>query len=140
MLPNIGTHRLSEVWNYSTVLFMSPQFYYVLHLAGILLVFLAYGLLIGRALLRSDNSGVRRLGAIASGIGLLLILVSGFALLAKLDFGWPAWALIKMAVWLGLGGMVAAINRRPQLGQLWFWVLIILGLIAVLSVYLKPTF
>ncbi len=117
---------------------MSVQFYYVMHLAGIVLVFLAYGLLVGRAMARSEDATIRTLGAIASGVGLIFILVSGFGLLGKLQYGWPLWSFIKMFIWLGLGGMIAVINRMPHLGRIWFWVIVLLGFIAVLTAYMKP--
>ena len=117
---------------------MSVQFYYVMHLTGILPVFTAYGLLIARSMLGSSEPAPRKLGAIASGVGLVLILISGFALLAKLGFGWPLWSFIKMGVWLLLGGLIVGVNRAPQLSRIWFWVVITLGFVAVFSVYLKP--
>lgn len=119
---------------------MSPQFYNVLHITGVILVFLAYGLLIARGALRSDDPGVRKLGGIASGVGLLLILVSGFGLLAKFSYGFPAWVIAKIVIWVVLGGMITALNRAPHLSRLWFWVIFLLGLLAVLSAYLRPTF
>lgn len=118
---------------------MSPTFYHILHVSGALLIFLAYGLLIGRAMLRSEDTSVKKLGAIVSGVGLLLMLASGFGLIAKLHYSYTApWLLIKMAAWLGLGGMIAAINRAPHLSRIWFWAIFILGWIAVLSVYVRP--
>jgi uncharacterized membrane protein SirB2 len=119
---------------------MSPQFYYVLHLTGVLLVFLSFGLLVARAMLgQTEETSVRKLGAIASGVGLLLLLVSGFGLLSKVYANeFYPWVIIKLVAWLALGGMTAFVNRKPQLGRIWFWIVLILGLIAVLSAYLKP--
>jgi hypothetical protein len=118
---------------------MSPVFYHVLHVFGALMVFLAYGLLIGRGILGSDSKPLRKLGAMLSGTGLLLILVGGFGLLTKLyDTQFHLWVIIKIAVWLALGGLIALINRKPGLGQFWYWVTLILGLIAVIAVYVKP--
>lgn len=114
--------------------------YYLLHLLGILLVFSGYGVLIARGLLGSDSRALRKFGAMTSGIGALAILIGGFGLIAKLpyaDYTLP-WVLIKFAVWLALGAMLAVINRKPQLGQVWFWTILVLGLIAVWAAYYKP--
>lgn len=117
---------------------MSYQFYQVLHLVGILMVFLAYGGMIVRSATGSDNKGIRLLGAITSGIGLLLILVGGFGLLARTEFGWPTWVLVKIIIWFVLGGMIAVINRKPEVSQFSWWITILLGVAAILLVVLKP--
>lgn len=119
---------------------MSSQFYYVMHLCGVLLVFLGFGLLVARAMLgASDDTGVRKLGAISSGVGLLLLAIGGFGLLARVyQNQFYPWVIIKIVLWFALGGMTAFINRKPQLGRIWFWVIFLLGLLAVLTAYLKP--
>jgi hypothetical protein len=117
---------------------MPHQFYQIIHLTGIFMVFLAYGGLIVRSATGSDNKGVRRLGAMTSGIGLLLTLVGGFGLLARLNYGWPGWILVKLGIWIALGAMIVLINRKPQLSQILWWSTIILGLVALLMVVLKP--
>ena len=102
------------------------------------MVFLAYGGLIVRSATGSDNAGIRRLGGITSGLGLLLTLVGGFGLLAKLNYGWPVWVIVKLVIWLILGAMIVLINRKPQLSQILWWTTILLGLVALLMVVLKP--
>lgn len=117
---------------------MSPVVYHIIHVFGALLVFLAYGLLIARAMLGSDSVELRKIGAKLSGAGLLLLLVGGFGLLAKLyDNTFHPWVIVKLLVWVALGGMIALINRKPQLGQLWYWLTLLLGLIAIVAVYTK---
>ena len=61
---------------------MDPNFYQVLHIVGISMVFLGYGALLARSMAAPENVSVRKLGSITSGIGLLLILVAGFSLVA----------------------------------------------------------
>ena len=117
---------------------MSPLFYKVLHLTGIFMLFIAYGGLIVRAIYAPDDRSIRRLGAITSGIGLLLLLVSGFGLIAKLQYGWPVWVFVKMGIWLALGAMMTAINRKPTYAQSWWWVTIILGILAAIVGLYKP--
>lgn len=116
---------------------MNPQIYQVLHLVGILMVFLGYGALLARSMAAPDNVSVRKLGSITSGIGLLLILVAGFAMISKLGYSFTEpWLIVKMVVWLALGGLIVLINRKPQLATLLWWLLIALGAVAALMVYI----
>lgn len=117
---------------------MPIQFYQILHVFGAFMIMLAYGGLIVRSALKQDSPGVRRMGAITSGIGLLLMLVSGFALLHKLQYGFPAWAIFKMVLWAVLGGLIVFINRKPEQAQSLWYTTLLLGLVATLLVYLKP--
>ena len=115
---------------------MSHQIYQILHILGILMVFLGYGALLGRALAGSDCPRLKKMGSITSGIGLLLILVAGFGLIAKLGYNYSeTWIWIKLAVWVALGGMIVAINRKPCCAPKIWWVLLALGTIAIAAVY-----
>ena len=117
---------------------MSYEFYKILHLIGVILVFLSFGGLIVRGFAGDENPGVRRLGAITNGVGLLLILVGGFGIVAKLRLGFPAWVVGKMIIWLVLGGMIAMINRFPKKGHVLWWVTALLGAAAVVLAVVKP--
>lgn len=117
---------------------MKQQLYQILHLTGVFMVFLAYGGLIIRSALGSDHKGIRRMGAITSGIGLVLMLVGGFGLVAVMDLGFPIWVIVKSVIWVLLGGMIVAINRLPRLAQDLWWSTLVLGVIALLMVVLKP--
>ena len=76
---------------------------------------------------------------IAFVIGLLVILVAGFGLKAKLQIvNWPGWLIAKLIIWLVLGALLAVINRKPSAGlPLWILV-IILGAAAAYLVQYKP--
>ena len=52
------------------------------------MVFTGYGALLGRALSGSDCPSTKKLGSITSGIGLVLILVAGFGLIARLGYSY----------------------------------------------------
>lgn len=118
---------------------MNPLVYYSIHIFGVVLVFMSYGMLIARGMLDTDNKSLRKFGAIMSGIGLFLILLGGFGLLARVYANqWHPWVIIKLITWVVLGGMIALINRKPQMGKVWFYSILILGLINILSAYFKP--
>ena len=115
---------------------MDPNFYQVLHIIGISMVFLGYGALLARSMAAPDNVSVRKLGSITSGIGLTLILVAGFGLISKLGHSFTdTWILVKFVIWLALGGLIVLINRKPQLAMLLWFLLIALGATAAIMVY-----
>ena len=115
---------------------MPANFYSLLHLIGVLMVFIGNGSLIGLAISKVENPEVKKLGAITSGIGLVLLLVAGFSLIAKLGYSYTStWIVVKMIIWLLLGSLVAFINRKPEWAKLLWWITLLLGLIAVLMVY-----
>lgn len=115
---------------------MDPNFYQVLHLVGISMVFLGYGALLARSMAAPENVSVRKLGSITSGIGLLVIFVAGFGLISKLGHSFTdTWVLVKFVIWLVLGGLIVLINRKPQLAMLLWCLLIALAATAAIMVY-----
>ena len=116
---------------------MPVYFYQILHVTGIIMLFMGYGALLARSLAASDSVAVRKLGSITSGIGLLLILVAGFGMISKLGHSFTApWLLVKILVWLALGGVIVLINRKPALAKTLWWSILALGIIAATMVYL----
>ena len=117
---------------------MNPSIYHILHFVGILMLFLGYGALLGRSIAGSDDATVKKLGSITSGIGLILMIIAGFGLIAKLQIGFQPWVIAKMGIWAVLGGLIALINRKPALAVSLWWGLIALGAIAAVMVYIRP--
>ncbi len=77
----------------------------------------------------------RALVAALHGGGLLLMLLSGFGMLAGLDLGgaaFPGWIVGKLVVWLVLGAAVAVPYRRPSAAPA---VLVLVPLLVGLSAY-----
>ncbi len=122
---------------------MPYEFYKVLHLLAILVLFTAMG---GLAMVTlrggtdEELKAARKPLVILHGVALLVIFVAGFGLMAKLGMmqsGWPKWIFGKLAVWLVLGGAVAML-KRPMGNNTWYLILPVVGAVgAALAVY-KP--
>ena len=117
---------------------MSLAFYKVLHLLGVFLLFMGVGGLCALSIAGADNPRARKLSSMLHGIALVITLVAGFGLLAKLGMGAtiPLWVWLKILIWIALGGVVVAIKRAPQHATTLFFALPVLGAIAgYLAIY-----
>ncbi len=118
---------------------MSAQTYNVLHVLGILFAFTALGGATLRALAGTgEDAPGRKLAIITHGVALLLILVSGFGMLAKLKLGFPLWVWAKLVIWLLIGASIALIRRLPAHASLFWFALPVLGAIAAYLAIYKP--
>jgi hypothetical protein len=117
--------------------------YKVIHVFAVLLLVSA---LAGVAIHAANGgtrgtSATRRLLTAAHGIGLLLALVAGFGMLARLDrsmiAGW-GWVWVKLGIWLVLGGLVMLPYRRPGTARFVFLLVPLLGGLAALMAITKP--
>lgn len=105
-----------------------------LHLIGVFLILFAFGSLIFRAATGVDHPtfSKRRL-SVAHGVGMLLSLVGGFGMLARLGItggDWPSWVSTKFGIWLALGLMMAPVNRAPTRAATWWWLILLLVITA----------
>lgn len=115
--------------------------YSLLHLVGAFLLFFGFGVSLMQS--RLDEAGqqaARRWAGILHGLGLAVLLVAGFGLLARLGihWPWPGWVWGKVIVWLALGGVIVAYKR--SLGPVYARIIAVLALGALaawLAVY-KP--
>src|SRR5258708_2098765 len=98
---------------------MSVEFYRVVHVSGILLLFSGLAGLWGTYASGSAPKKSLRI-ALSSihGIGMVVLLVSGFGLAAKLGLvgSLPVWLYLKMSVWLLLGGSMVMAKRKADWG------------------------
>ena len=78
--------------------------YKIIHL--IALAALTIG--IGGMLAGGEN---RKMFSILQGVALLVMLVTGFGLLAKLHLGFPHFAMVKAALWVVIGVMPVILRR-----------------------------
>lgn len=106
---------------------MDPGTYKIIHFIGLIVLFLGIG-----SLLAADpkKPAAFRFPAMIHGLGLLLILVSGFGLQAKLQLGFPIWMIIKLVILLALGGVIALIKRKALPPVVIYLLVIILGSVA----------
>ena len=122
---------------------MSYTFYKVLHVFGALLLFMSLGGGVIRAL-QAGSPGAekgRALIGASHGIALLILLVAGFGAAGKggmMSAGFPAWIIVKLVIWLALGGLLGAINRKPQMAKPLWVVFALLGGLAAYTAILKP--
>ena len=113
--------------------------YRLIHLSGIALVLLGLGASIMHARTGGEPAA-RKFAVAAHGAGLLLILVAGFGLLARMQISWPwpGWVHPKILIWLLLGAMPALIKRKPALATPFFWFTFLLFVAAAWFAGTKP--
>lgn len=121
---------------------MSYEFYKILHVAAILGIFAALGATAFHAMnggTRVSSTG-RGIVAALHGAGLLLALVAGFGLLARLELisAWPGWVWAKLMIWLVIGAAAGVPYRRPDLARHVLLLLPLLGLAAAWLAIAKP--
>lgn len=120
---------------------MSYEFYKIIHLISIVLLFSGLiGLLSVRMSKGVLDGKVKSLVFTSHGVGLLFLLISGFGLLARLGLthGIPGWVFAKMAIWLILGGSLALVKRKGHVGWPLFISLIGIFSIAAFLAITKP--
>ena len=120
---------------------MPFELYKVAHLFGLFLVFSSTGALALHVAQGGTRADLQR-GLVfgTHGIGLLIVLISGFGMLGKLGLmaAFPGWAVGKLVLWLIVGGIVAVPLRAPASARpLWF-VLPTLGAIGGWLALSKP--
>ena len=120
---------------------MPYNVYKIIHLIGVLLTFMALG---GAILLsinpQATNKKLRKWVGIHHGVGIVLALVGGFGLLARLQIHtpWPGWIYAKIGIWLVVIVLLPLALRKPQAAKgLWFGLIVLGGVAAYLAGY-KP--
>jgi hypothetical protein len=121
---------------------MIPETIYKnLHLIGVFMILVALGGFIAQQVqVTTPERMWRRSIAITHGIGMVLALVGGFGMLARLGifWPWPGWVVGKIIIWLVFGILVALIGRTPALAKPLWWSTIALGAIAAYLALNKP--
>ncbi len=115
---------------------LSYATYKIFHYVGISMVLASLGALI----VYENKVLTKRSIAITHGVGLVLLLISGFGALAKLQIhSIPGWVAAKLGLWLLLGAYMALVPRLRNRfsAALWFGLPITMALGAYLAQY-KP--
>jgi hypothetical protein len=113
---------------------MSIEFYRILHIVSLSVVLIALG---GASFATYSAGGkpasLKKYFGMLHGIGVLVMFVAGFGMLAKMGIigALPSWALIKMTLWLILGGWIAVVYKlavkHPLIAALVPVILVALG-------------
>jgi len=111
---------------------MSPAFYHVLHVLSVIV--LTGGTFYGFAAAAESRKKVM----IITGFASLVLLVSGIGLLHKLQYGFPAWAIVKLVCWLGLSALAGIGYRKRKQAGLFMTIVFALVAIAVITIYVRP--
>lgn len=123
---------------------LSHQFYNVVHVVGIVLLVAALGGMTVHAMEGGTRatSRARRVVLSMHGAGLLLVLLGGFGMLARLGHlhgtAFPGWVWVKLAVWVAFGALAAVPYRRPELARPVLLALPVLGGLAAYMAIYKP--
>lgn len=116
--------------------------YKLLHYAGLFLLFTSLGGLCAVRLGQGQGAEGERWLKLLHGMALLMAIVAGFGMLARLGQAspatWPAWAWLKLALWAALGAAPVLIKRAERLAGLLLVLLPLLGLFGALLVLYKP--
>ncbi len=123
---------------------ISHSTYLVIHLLGILLVFVSLGGVALHALnggTKQDN-GARKWVAVMHGLGTVFILLGGFGMLARLGIvqggAFPGWVWAKLVILIVLGAVVMLPYRKPELALPIFLALPFIGAMAGFLAIFKP--
>lgn len=118
------------------------ELYRAIHLAAIMLLFVSFGgvAMIAAAGGTRESNPHRKLLAALHGTAAFLVLLGGFGLLARLKVQWPfpSWVFIKLAIWTVLSFAVLLPYRKPALAKPLFLLYPVLGLAAALTAIYKP--
>ena len=123
---------------------ISVALYKVIHLFAMALLFVA----VGGVALHAANGGTRegsttrRLVGTVHGIAIVLLLVSGFGMLARLGVAGggmtSGWVWVKLLVLVALGAMLTLPYRRPAQARMFLLLIPVLGLLAAIMAIYKP--
>ena len=121
---------------------LSYQVYKIVHFLGMFMLFSSLGGLSLHVLNGGDKGSnkARKLMAATHGIGLFLILLGGFGMLARLGLtdGLPPWIHVKLTVWVLLGALLALPYRVPAASKLVWFGAPLLGIVAAYIALYKP--
>lgn len=117
---------------------MSYDFYKILHVTALFITVMS---LIGYAFNQTKEkpSEYKKLFSILHGVGLLIVIISGFGLSARLGYmsDFPKWIYLKIILWLTLGGLIAFVKRQKLSPKIIFLVISIIVLLGSVTAVTK---
>lgn len=119
---------------------MPYEIYKLVHLFGIFSVMIALAATIMHVLrggTRADNPYRRGFG-ILHGVGIFLILLGGFGMLARIDTGFQGWVIAKLIIWLVVGAAMGLVYRGAGIARATLIALPLLGVLAAYFALYKP--
>lgn len=116
---------------------MSYEIYKLIHFFAIISLFLAIGALLTFSGGKKQKKGIM----ILHGLSVLVLLVSGFGLVARLKMhSFPLWLWIKLGIWIVLSILIPILVAR-KVNKRWLWLLVFAGgLGATCLAVFKPIF
>lgn len=114
---------------------MDPITYKILHVIGALFLFAGIGGLLG---IGENRGQINKLVSIFSGIGLLLLLVAGMGLQAKLVQAWPLWLILKLVIWVVMIVIFVLAKKEKMAPKMAVWISLVLGAVVAWLCLAKP--
>ena len=114
---------------------MDPLTYKILHLIGAFCLFLGFGGLLG---IGENRTNINRIVFALHGAGLLILLVAGFGLVAKMGIGFPNWVIVKLAIWVAMVVLFVLIKRNILSAKAGVFISLILGAVIAWLCLAKP--
>lgn len=117
---------------------MPYEFYKILHFTGLLITFTSLAGYIFY-LVQNKSNEKKKFFSILHGIGLLMLLVSGFGLAARLGYmqQLPLWVYIKLIIWVILGAALVVIKRQIISPTITYFIVVALGISAAITAVTK---
>jgi hypothetical protein len=111
---------------------MSYLLYKVIHLFGIFLLMSSLGVLCAVAIGGGNLSRAKKFAGIGHGAALVLILVAGFGLVARLglESPFPLWVWLKIGLWFAFGAAAVVIKKVKDNAAVWIYLVPLLGAVA----------
>jgi len=121
---------------------MSYVAYKVIHYLGIFVLVVALGAALGRRMTSEGPDPLRKRFVGIHGLGLFLVLLGGFGLLARIGVShgalFPGWVWGKLAIWTVLGGVLMLARRKAAWSMPLILVVPALATLAGVLAFLKP--
>ena len=121
---------------------MDMAVYKMVHMLGLVLLFQSLGASLLVTLSGMDTSAFSnaKMARIMHGVGIVLILVGGFGMMARLGISWPLpiWIWIKLIIWIVLGLVLTIVKKKPESTRLWWTLVIVFGALAAYLGGFKP--